>query len=154
MGVELDEYTIGRSFCPNGHMAARFFISPKVDVNTEIFKITLKIASETSTTAKELQVKFAKFPVELSTKVDSNADITIDSPLDVQKGHGFDFKIVCGLNSFDFYLNGTKVHAVTDLHASGELLTITKIKIDEPQKDTGQSTGCTCTHYENTFRKL
>ena len=36
----------------------------------------------------------------------------------LKKGHHFDFKITCGINTFDIYVNDEKIHSFLDIHSN------------------------------------
>ena len=132
-------------------MYTRHFIDPdfwktQTDVPFTIVKLSL---AKLSTGGKgRIRIRITGWPLKLWIDIAPAGYVEIAALPDVKKGHAFDFRITCGINTFDIYFNDVKVHSFSDIHSDPayEPLIITKVSFEE--------FGSTITDVHHTYCKL
>ena len=136
--------TFGKSICPKGSLYTRYFVKAdywKTQVDTPFAEIDLSIAKIAQDSYDDFKVRLTGWPIKLWINF-----VEIMEFPDLQKGHAFDFRITCGTNTFDFYIDDVKVHSVSDIHSDPQYdpLMVTSMDVKE-------FSGSICTDIHQTY---
>ena len=135
MVEDIDQYTHGRSFCPDGFMDVKFYIGADLvdtlDQDVDTFQFDLAVSSRNEDPAMILSLKISTFPVKIKAQVDSGTEEDLGEFPDLKPGEEFSLQVLCGPNSFDVYINNQKIHSIMDIHTSMEDLAVTQWGTEE-----------------------